>query len=314
MWYTLPSMADSFLKEVEQEDLRFYKISKFWIENKETLKRIGLGIFMAFDAILMTWVLWSLLDGFVISAPAESRAVSEVAAYNQRELHAYTLAHRAQSMDPSAATLISAGEGKYDFYATLENPNADWWAEVTYVFSWTGGESEPETTFILPGEAKPLVAFGAESTSPPRGVNTILTNVVWHRVDHHMTGEYASWAEDRLDFVVTDAVLGESELDGDIGRVSFHVRNATAYNYYEPSFIIVLKRGANVVGVNRTTLSDIDSGETQEVVVNWFGTVPTASQIDVIPEINIFDVEAYKPLEGETTTDTRTRVFPGRRR
>jgi len=308
-------MANGFLKEEEKEDQRFYKLSSFWIENRETLKKIGYGVFIAFDAILLLTVIWAFVDGFIVSYPAESRAVAEVVAYGQQDLHAYTLANKAEDMDPGSATLISAGEGKYDFYAPLTNPNADWWAEFTYAFEWDGGTSEPAAGFILPGESeKPIVAFSAESEAAPRGVVLTLTNVVWHRVDHHLTGEYAEWAADRLAFTISDPTLGTAELDGGIGRVSFTVHNNTAYSYYEPRFIILLSRGSTVVGVNRATLSSLDSGDTEEVVVNWFGTVPSASKTEVIPEVNIFDLGAYKALEGETTTDTRTRVFPGRRR
>jgi hypothetical protein len=64
-----------------------------------------------------------------------------------------------------------------------------------------------------------------------------------------------------------------------------------------------------VVGVNRATLSELESGEATEVVLNWFGTLPSVSEVDVVVELNLFDLSIYKPLEGESTRDTRTRVF-----
>jgi hypothetical protein len=53
----------------------------------------------------------------------------------------------------------------------------------------------------------------------------------------------------------------------------------------------------------------LDSGEEIDVGVNWFGTLPSVSKVEVIPEINIFDIDTYKSLAGETTRDTRTRVL-----
>ena len=64
-----------------------------------------------------------------------------------------------------------------------------------------------------------------------------------------------------------------------------------------------------MVGVNRTSLSSLESGVEEEVTVNWFGTLPSVSEVQIVPELNIFDLEVYKPLQGESTRDTRTRVL-----
>ena len=63
------------------------------------------------------------------------------------------------------------------------------------------------------------------------------------------------------------------------------------------------------MGVNRTTLSALESGDEIEVAVNWFGSLPSVSSVEVVPEINLFDLDAYKALQGESTRDTRTRVL-----
>ena len=150
------------------------------------------------------------------------------------------------------------------------------------------------------------------SAATPRTPALELTEIEWHRVDHHVVGDYTIWSADRLDLDVRDvAFTSDLAVDSQtIGRVSFVVTNNTAYSYYDPAFFILLKRGPSVVGVNRTTLSSLDSGETREVAVNWFGTLPSVGSVEVVPEINLFDLDVYKPLAGETTTDTRTRVFP----
>ena len=134
-------------------------------------------------------------------------------------------------------------------------------------------------------------------------------------MDRHATGEYDAWIAGRLNFIIENAAFERVELDGEtIARVSFTVKNDTAYSYYEPAFTAMLTRGSTVVGVTGTTLSDLDAGEEQEVVINWFGTIPSVNKTEISVSVNPFDILSYKPLEGETTEDTRTRVqLRGRR-
>ncbi len=89
----------------------------------------------------------------------------------------------------------------------------------------------------------------------------------------------------------------ELEIDSEeIGRVSFTVRNTTAYSYWEPSFTILLMRGGSVAGVTRTTLTRLKSGDERSVAVNWFGSLPAVTKVEVIPEVNLFDPDVYMPL------------------
>ena len=114
-----------------------------------------------------------------------------------------------------------------------------------------------------------------------------------------------------MHFTITDAqFFQETRFDGEVyGRSVFSLSNDTAFSYYDVGLFVLLKRGSAIVGVNKTTLSTLNSGEETDVTVNWFGTLPSVSQVEVIPELNIFDLGVYKPLMGETTRDTRTRVF-----
>jgi hypothetical protein len=307
-------MDNGALLQEEKDYKRQYRIVSWWIDHKDLLKKIGIGMFIGVDTVVLLFAAWSLADGFLFSYPSETLEVAKMAVYGQDDLHAYTQATAAKDLETDAVTTLSGGEGKFDFHTTVTNPNDDWWADYTYVFRWSGGATKEEIGFILPSEVKPVVSFGLEADAAPRGADIAITSVAWHRVDHHVTGDYPDWAADRMNLLIENVSTGTTELGESLGRITFDVTNHTAYSYYEPTFYIILTRGSTVVGVNRTTLGSLDSGERQTVVVNWFGTMPTVSKVEVIPEINIFDVDVYKPLEGETPLDTRTRVFPRKRR
>lgn len=303
------------LLEVEKEYKKQYRLSSWWIEHRDGLKKLGLILFACVDGIFLLVAGWAFIDAYAVSYTDEQRAVLELAAYGQSDLRAYSVATAAEVLDIGSATAVVSTAGKYDLYATVTNPNDDWWAEFTYAFSSSVGETDSGTGFILPGEEKPFVAYAVESAAAPRSASLTISDVVWHRVDHHVTGDLDQWMTDRLNFTVENAIFERVDLDGEtIGRVTFTVTNDSAYSYYEPAFTVTLLRGSSVVGVTGTTLTDLDAGEQQEVAINWFGTMPNASKAEVAVSVNPFDISSYKPLEGETTEDTRTRVqLRGRR-
>jgi hypothetical protein len=299
------------LLQEEKEFKRFYTLSVWWVTHRAFLKRLGIALFVAFDAALLLFGGWHLMDAFAVSYGSEQNAVLRMVALGQSDLSAYTRANAAQDLEAGDGRVISIGNNRYDLYTTLQNPNDDWWAEFTYAFSKDDGATDVRTGFILPSEEKPMAELAVDSLSPIQSTSLVIEDVRWHRVDHHAVPDYPTWASDRLHFVVsTSSFEKETRFDGQtFGRTSFTMENDTAYSYYDVGVFVLLLRGSSVVGVNRTTLTSLESGVESMVTVNWFGTLPSVSEVQIIPELNIFDLEVYKPLQGESTRDTRTRVF-----
>ncbi len=299
------------LLQEEKEFKRFYKLSVWWVEHRAFLKRSAIALFIAFDVVLLLFGGWHLLDAFAVSSGAEQNAVMRMVVLGQSDLRAYTDENAATDLEAGEGRVISIGNSRYDLYTTLLNPNDDWWAEFTYAFSSGDLTTDSRIGFILPSEEKSVVELAVESTSPIQAATLVIEDVTWHRVDHHAIADYETWASDRLNFLISASSFEkETRFDGETyGRTTFMIENDTAYSYYDVGLFVLLLRGSSVVGVNRTTLSSFESGVEAEVTVNWFGTLPSVSQVLVVPELNIFDVEVYKPLQGESTRDTRTRVF-----
>ena len=299
------------LQEEETETRRVYRFSLWWVNNRAKLKRISIGLFIAFDAGLFLYGGWYLLDAFAISYGADQNALAQMVAFGQSDLHAYTVANAAVDLKEDNEQVFSAGSGKYDLYSTLTNPNHDWWAEFTYHFETGAEEVDTYEGFILPGDTKPVVEVSVESDSPISDVSLVIENVRWHRVDHHLISDYQQWATDRLSIVIEDAEFSkETRFDDQIfGRTSFTVSNFSVYSYYDPVLYVLLKKGDSVVGVNRTVMTNLDNGASEDIVLNWFGFLPSVSDVEVIVELQLFDLDTYKALEGESTRDTRTRVF-----
>lgn len=301
------------LLQEEKEFKRFYKWSLWWVGHRAFLRRLAYSAFIVVDGLLLVFVLWSMLDSFAVSYGDDELEVAKIVAYGQSDLRAYSVANAADPILPEQIQVFAIGNSRYDFYANLSNPNADWWVEFTYSFAFDAGSTTPEDGFLLPGQIKPVVSLAITSQSPVRDAQLELTNVRWHRIDHHVISDYQTWQEDRLRFVITDAAFSkETGFEGDVfGRTTFTIHNNTAYSYFDPEFLVLLKRGSAVVGVNRATVASLGVGEQQEISLNWFGTLPSVTSVEVISDIHLFDPDVYKRLEGQPGIDTRT-VEPAR--
>ncbi len=305
-------MPDILLQPEDHEYQWFYRFSLWWVNHREQLKKIGIGMLLAFDIALGGFVLWTFVDSFLVSYGAEQRAVAGMAAFGQGDMRAYSLARAALPFEIGDEEVLSTGNGRHDIFAFARNSNADWYAQFTYRFRYGESATPPLPGFLLPGEEKPLAVLGvASETLPGSDVVIQIENLVWRRVNRHTTGDYANWIANRFDFEIKDIRFSTdvSINKQTIGRTSFTVTNRSAFSYYDPEFLVMLRRGSSVVGMNRILLPSLDAGESRAVEVNWFGALPAVGETQIIPSLNVFDLAAYKPLQGESSLDTRNRVF-----
>jgi len=297
----------SILLPEERTYAREYRWRRWWIDYRFTLKQAGLLTAMVAEGLLFLFIVWNVFDAFLLSASQEEEAVAQMVAYGPSETHAFAVGQQAEDLQLSSARVLSLGDGRYDFYAEVVNPNDRWWAEVDYIFT-SGNVTGEGTGFVLPSDRAPLVIFSVSSSIPLTSAMIQLKQVTWHRLDAHTVPVYEVWKQDRFRLAITDISFDPSfELSGKkIGRMTFTLTNEGPYGFYEVPLYFLLSRGGNVVGVNRTEVSTLDVGETKQMTVNWFGAVPSVSTYEVIPQINLFDPEVYQELEGKQSIDART--------
>jgi hypothetical protein len=290
----------SFLHEEEKEFKRFYSLSVFWVENQVLLRKIGFGIFIAFDGFLLLFVFWTMIDSFALSYDNENREVAQMVAYGQQDLRSYTIANSADPILQEDVRVFPIGNSRYDFYSQLSNPNPDWWVEFKYQFLFDAGETTPENGFLLPGQEKPVISLAVTSQVPVQVAELKLADIVWHRINKKVISDYATWQDDRLRIEVSNATFSKES------GTTFTVFNNTAFSYFDPVFYVLLKRGSSVVGVSRATVASLKAGENQEISLYWFGTLPSVGEVEVIPDIQLFNPDVYQRVEGEPSIDIRT--------
>jgi len=282
----------SFLKPEEKEAQKFYQRSLWLIEHRELFKKIGLGIFITFDAILVLFAGWQFLDAYAISYDAEQKNVAVMAVVGQSDLRGFSDFAAAKPLTVSEATALPAGDGKsYDFYTSLSNSNTDWYAVFKYVFVTKDGETAEQTGFILPKSQKPIIFLEATQAQPAT-VNLSLRDVSWYRVDTHEISDYDVWFADRLGFVIENSAF--AKLDPSLpATLSFTVKNTTAFSYWQPSFTAVLWRGNDVGAVMRLTTSGLASGEIKNLSARWLGLAPTITKIEIKKQNKVRRAKLY---------------------
>ncbi|MBI4133409.1 hypothetical protein HY478_02230 [Candidatus Uhrbacteria bacterium] len=273
---------------------RQLKLAYWFVTHKQALVRIGLGILIVFDVLTVGFGLYGVADYFLISWNRDLALRRELA--DARVSHEVVRRFAPQPLLPREVDVFTSGPGRFDFLASLENPNDDWYATFRYQFvAGTEVTSEREG-FILPHEEKYLGQFAQELPGVPRAAEFRLTDLLWRRVERHVIRDYDSWSRDRLSLALSNVVHTSTlRLDQVIGRTSFDIANRTGFGYWRVGLFVVLLRGNSPVGANYITLDNFDAASNRHVDVNWFEALPTVSTVDIRPEVNIFDADAYMP-------------------
>ncbi len=304
-----PSSAPAELRKIEKEFERQVKVTKA----RPVFARIFWISWAVLDIVLVV-IFVGVIAFYLVSGSFVDRVHVAALTQNLNSLHNVTIENAAQPILAGDVRTFSLGESRYDLFIELENPNDDWWVEVSYYFEDDGEASETSYGFLLPSEKKPLVALYQLFSARPSGAEFIVEDLSWHRVDRHEVADIEDWLADHGFFTVENAEYStDIEIEGtDLARSSFTVTNQTPYNFWEAEFLVVLKSASgNVLGVNQVTIPGFESSEQRDVNVNWFGDAPSGSSevnVDVITDINFFDEDEYMPLSADVEGDIRDSV------
>ncbi|MFH1404837.1 MAG: hypothetical protein ABIH21_01940 [Patescibacteria group bacterium] len=287
---------ESFLLEEEKEFERQYKVSMWWVEHRILLKKIGYGIIMAIEGVLLIYTIWIFVDTYAVSYDSEQTEVAKMVAFGQQDLHAYSQARAAFPIDVSEMKVFSVGGATYDYYALLTNDNIDWYAEFSYWFETGGEQTEKQRTFILPESQKTVAFLGHESSGSVAGAEIVVGDISWHRIDKKKILDYESWAMQRQRIEVSEVIYNTHKVNNmNFGTIKFSVENMSPFSYYDIVFYSILKRGKDTVGVNRITLDELYSGGKKDLEMQWSGVIPSVSQVEIVSDLNILDETKYIP-------------------
>lgn len=266
----------------------------WWVTHKVQARKVFTAAFGVAAFSLLGYAIFGYADWFFGSGVPER---AQMAQMPQPWIN-YAFFRDAEAPRPLKAEspiVLPAGEKKYDIVAKAVNPNPQWWVEFEYSF----GEKIPARKgYLLPGDTRYLSLLGYQSDTRPAVGELKMENLVWHRVNLHATRpDFATWANSRLNFHVTDAQFAPPSPSDPVPvwRASFTVANDTGFGYFNVGFFVTLLSGSRVVGVNQVVITDLRPGDQREVDASWFTDIPTVTKVEVRPAVNIFDDRIYIP-------------------
>ncbi len=276
------------------------------LDARPLLARVMLGLWIGIDAILLIFFVWQVIWYLVSGSFFEVRDMAKLGA-NVGVMHEVVNNRAANDLIIAGANILKSSDSASDFYTLIENPNEDWYATFSYVFSYSDGNTGTMEGYVMPGEEKYLIALNVKSDVRPSSADISLSNVVWHYVDRHEVSDVGTWIEEHDNFIVSDAShITDIELSEDkIARSLFTITNASAYAYWEPVFTILLKRNGVIVGLNQATVQRFEAQESRDVEVHWSGDAVTTGTPTILPNLNYFDSSSYMMPGGSQANDWR---------
>jgi len=188
----------------------------------------------------------------------------------------------------------------YDLMAIADNVNPRWRAEFDYRFVSANWQGETKQGFILPNEKKYLLDLGILDLSQVSSLKLEISNIKWRRISLHDVKDVEKFKDEHFNLLISDKEFKPSiDLVGAEGRavtrnkVSFKVRNFSAYGYWQFPLNITLDYGDQVVGVNRFIIENFASGDEEAVEVVWSEKLPPIQNFIIEPDVNIFDESVF---------------------
>lgn len=273
------------------------KFASFWVRNRVVLTR-ALYIFLIVVAgLLWLYILWGLVDAFLISYPRESRFTAEIAS-NQITISALA-ADQPQNVSPSPVAVLETTDGRLDMVVDLENTNAQWWVDFTYHFNVSGEQTPSRNGFLMPLSKTSITELGFRPKN--RGGATaqlVVDNIHWHRVDPSVVGtSYPDFQNDHFNVAFEDITFTQDITIGSqvVSQTSFDIKNRGSYGYWGMDLIVRLYRGGSLAAVNKINVTHLVPGETRHIDMAWFERLPSITRTEIVPVINFLDQSSYLP-------------------
>ncbi|MBI4281811.1 hypothetical protein HY625_03250 [Candidatus Uhrbacteria bacterium] len=268
------------LEPVSDQELKW---GYWYVTHREQLQRVGTIALVVLCVALWGYSLIRLGYLFFVEEPKTQAAVAALSRdlVNVQDRSRY----QAQDMQVLATEAFTSPDGRADFYARLQNTNAEYAASFTFSFVYDGGATAPTAGYALPGSEMILTALGRETTLTVRNAQLILDGVSWKRV----VGWEATKARE-LNFTVSDMQV--TPIQGGARRgslVTFTLANNTAYNFWSVEVPVLLLRGSRVAGANAIRLENIRAGEHRPVSLQWFDAPGDATVVDAVVQVNVLD-------------------------
>ncbi|MDP3793855.1 MAG: hypothetical protein Q8R07_03830, partial [Candidatus Uhrbacteria bacterium] len=186
------------------------KLASWWVRHRPGLHRLGYGTLIVLNIVFWSFILWSVLDTYVISYPRESRITQTIV---QHGLNPEGLQSSApQSIQTSEVLAFSSTENRQDFLILATNPNSNWWVDFTYRFMVDGEPTPARRGYLLPQSQRYLTELGWKGKGAGRSGQFQVSDMAWHRLKPELVERnYSSFLAKRSQ-ITFDAIAYKNDL------------------------------------------------------------------------------------------------------
>lgn len=253
----------------------------YWVaKHKAQMKKIGLWLFIAIVVVIWLIFFFNLGSYFL------GRSSAKIAEEDLIKLVVNFKALKPpESIQIVEKKVLSRGEGRVDVFVHLKNPNEKWLVKkYIYQLSIGGTITSPQTTFLLPGEDKFLIA--ANVASPTSSVELITQNIQWQKIKNLETLQKLEFATEELTY---SPVFYEETSGYIFGEVKAVVLNKSVFGFSNVQVVVLVVYNNEIIGVGQTMAQDWGSGEERNFSFGWPKKFPLASELKLLVSTNIFD-------------------------
>ncbi|MDP2656264.1 MAG: hypothetical protein Q8P11_01725 [bacterium] len=272
--------------------------ARYWFLSHLTdVKKLGHGIFLFFDVILVLIVLGYAINLYGIHLLSYPRALRAMA---QPLLQTNPESYLVQPLNTMEVGGISPSNDRSDLYALMQNPNTAFMARFTYSFFYNNTKQGSFDGFLYPGEQKYLIGL---ALSPLSGstARVDVSNLQWI----HLTNQELLNVKTRTGLITKDYEFANSTGELPFNRLIFTLENKTGYQFSNVALPVVLRYGGRVVALNYTIIDTIPPASSRMVDLRWFAPVGVIDGYAITPTIDIFDQSTFLTPAGEPLPPVR---------
>jgi hypothetical protein len=191
---------------------------------------------------------------------------------------------------------------KTDFYARISNPNSNYIARVSYCYYSNSMAVKCGNNFIFPSEEKYLLDLNVDIKSSIQNLTFNIESTGWSLVNKHEIPNWDDFKNQRNDFSISNIEVGaadNNQTSSGFTNLSFLIKNNSPYNYRRVPLDLLFYRGGNLISVSRIVLENILFDEERLVSLVLPDGQSYASQVDIIPDLDIMDENNYLKSSGE---------------
>ncbi len=284
---------------------RELKMGEWYVLHKLKLRRIFLLILITWSVVsvvgsLFYWGYYLMIGYNLDQQMANLQAI---------QVPNYVAMHQmygAKELQISNVEVYQSASKQYDLVAQMKNPNDRWIAILTYKFSYSGKDSDTQTTVIMPMASRPLIIFGQYSDYYPTPVSLQIVQIKWLKVNPHSLVDVASFVKEKTNFEIVNFrfIPANSFYNVPQNDIKFEITNNSPYSYWHIDFYVELLNEGSVVGYAYVPVEKLMTKEVRQVEKAVLVDNIYVSDIKVYPVVNVFDSDSYILPEAQGATGT----------